>query len=280
MVPPYQGFQEQRCMPSMPFHRDEPLHMHADRRLPVPSHLTPTAPNLPWPSVAGGSLRVPAVLAMPPGPAPGTCPMQCGSATMWMQRLATGTHSPGPSCVALPGPPATNSPMMPPPPHAPCGAHGPWNNWQVQPRPSLPAPATPQMAMLEAKVDYLTRAVVDLQGDLRRMNQVRRAGAQRRAFQERLAESGQLAISCSGSEPALSHQVPCGAMSPFMNGSLSQMRPPSPMTCGGSMSCPVPPGAQSPMHMMPNLFCGGGPCPGHHPQMPQVLPMQPGFFTA
>lgn len=47
---------------------------------------------------------------------------------------------------------------------------------------------SPQLALLEAKVDYLTSAVLDLQGELVRMMQVRRAGAQRRAMAEELAE--------------------------------------------------------------------------------------------
>mmetsp|Transcript_102037 Transcript_102037/g.288113 ORF Transcript_102037/g.288113 Transcript_102037/m.288113 type:complete len:446 (-) Transcript_102037:88-1425(-) len=71
---------------------------------------------------------------------------------------------------------------------------------------ACPPPQPPHLTMLEAKMDYLANAVFELQGELSRMMQVRRAGARRRAMAEAVAAGAAAAVSTS--TPAIERGLP------------------------------------------------------------------------
>jgi len=78
---------------------------------------------------------------------------------------------------------------------------------QMRPQPQ---PASPQLMMLEAKVDYLANAVVGLHGELNRMMEIRRVGAQRRAMAEVAAATASVAAQAQAQPPAPWPQEPFG----------------------------------------------------------------------
>lgn len=123
-----------------------------------------TVQSLPWP---GAPPEIRERL-----PSTGSCPQQL---------LGAGSGALG-STTGLPTMPVPSSSW-------PAGYGGPPQALPIGPPPQtsyIPS-GDPHLAQLEAKVDFLTNAVAGLQGELVRMMQVRRAGAQRRA---REAEGG------------------------------------------------------------------------------------------
>eukprot|EP00747_Dinoflagellata_sp_TGD_P190545 gnl/TRDRNA2_/TRDRNA2_52487_c0_seq2.p1 gnl/TRDRNA2_/TRDRNA2_52487_c0~~gnl/TRDRNA2_/TRDRNA2_52487_c0_seq2.p1 ORF type:complete len:453 (+),score=63.50 gnl/TRDRNA2_/TRDRNA2_52487_c0_seq2:99-1361(+) len=161
--------------------------------------------------------------------------------------------------------PATNVPPMgvPFPPHgAPLPLHG------------MPRPATsPQLMLLEAKVDYLTNAVVDLQGELSRMMEIRRASAQRRAVSGSLSSSPQLRVQGYA-------QGTMGAVPPYQSQSMQQLPGGEGFVTGFRRPAltMMEPTLHEAMATLPPLHSGGQPPPGymlHGGHMPQGHPEWP-----